>query len=106
MTLGNAIKLIRTARGTKQRVLASRLKVSSNYISLLENGKREPSISLIKALANELDVPVGMFFLWQQTPLSSLGQKDQIRELRDLMIQVHALALRGQRTRLRARKRR
>jgi len=96
MTLGNAIKLIRTAKGAKQRDLAKELGVSPNYISLVENGKREPSISLLRALANELDVPVGMFFLWQETPLSKLNQKDRLRELRDLMIQIQAMSIRAQ----------
>lgn len=96
MTLGNAIKLIRTAKGTKQRQLAKELDVSSNYISLIENDKREPSISLVKALARKLDVPVGMFFLWHERPLSNLSRGDQIQELRDLMLKVQAIAIRGQ----------
>jgi len=104
MTLGNAIKLIRTAKGTRQRKLAEELDVSSNYISLIENDKREPSISLMKALARKLDVPVGMFFLWHETPLSGLTRKDQIQELRDLMVNIQALAIRGQKMRFRERR--
>ena len=105
MTLGNAIKLIRTAKGARQRELAEELNVSSNYISLIENDKREPSISLMKALAQKLNVPVGMFFLWQEAPLSDLKHKDQLQEIRELMIQIQALTLRGQRVRTRDHKR-
>jgi transcriptional regulator with XRE-family HTH domain len=95
MTLGNAIKLIRTSTNSRQRELAGRLKVSPNYISLLENGKREPSISFLRNLAKELGVPIGLFFLWEGTPLSGLTRNQRFHELRDLMVQIQALSLRG-----------
>ena len=65
MTLGNAIKIVRTASGVKQGKLAEKLNISANYLSLIENGKREPSISFLRRLAAELGVPVGIFFMWQ-----------------------------------------
>jgi transcriptional regulator with XRE-family HTH domain len=99
MTLGNAIKLVRTAKGTKQRQLAGVLNVSPNYISLLENDRREPSISLLRALADKLDVPVGLFLLWQDVPVADLTRKEQVEELRDLMIRIQALSKSGRRIR-------
>jgi transcriptional regulator with XRE-family HTH domain len=97
MTLGSAIKLIRTARGVKQRALATELNVSANYLSLLEGGKREPSISLLRALARELDVPIGMFFLWQDSQPASVKKGHQLRELRDLVVHLQAISISGQR---------
>ena len=49
VTLGNAIKLIRTARGLTQRALAEQLDVTANYLSLIESDKREPSLSFLKS---------------------------------------------------------
>jgi transcriptional regulator with XRE-family HTH domain len=83
LTLGNAIKLVRTASGIKQRVLAEKLGITSNYLSLVENGKREPSISFLNRLAKALSVPVGIFFLWQELGPGQTDNRplDQIREL-------------------------
>lgn len=92
MTLGNAIKLIRTAKGLKQLALAKKLDVSPNYISLVEKDKREPSLSFLRKLAYELQVPVGLFFLWQET--SGPGSKDQnLEQLKLLLLRIQAMYL-------------
>ena len=93
MTLGSAIKLIRTAKGVKQRALATGLNVSANYLSLLESGKREPSIAFLRGLAKELGVPIGMFFLWEDPFASRIKSSDQLRELRDLIVHMQAMAI-------------
>src|SRR6266478_3529580 len=66
MTLGNAIKTLRTACKVKQRDLAVQMGVSANYVSLVEGDKREPSIAFLKKLSRQLGIPVSMFFLWQE----------------------------------------
>lgn len=82
MHLGTAIKLIRTSSGLKQKDVAAKLGVTSNYMSLVENGSREPSVSLLKKLAAILGVPVGLFFLWEQTGSpSSMKGVDRLRQL-------------------------
>lgn len=83
MTLGNSIKLIRTAREISQRDLARDLKISANYLSLIESDKREPSLSFLKKLAKALKVPVMLFFMWEGEPVSGVNTKhlDQLREL-------------------------
>ncbi len=96
MTLGNAIKLVRTATGIKQGVLAKKLNASANYLSLVENGKREPSISFLKRLAGALGVPVGIFFLWQEmNPVRA--EEPRIDHLRDLITRLEAMYLLGSR---------
>lgn len=92
MTLGNAIKLIRTAKGVKQLTLAKSLNVSPNYISLLEKDRREPSVGFLKKLANELGVPVGLFFLWQDVDVKNANSQ-QRGELRDLLARIQAMYL-------------
>lgn len=92
MTLGQSIKLVRTSAGVKQRQLAMNLGVSSNYVSLLECGKREPSIAFLKRLAKEFEVPVGIFFLWQEFGVKK-SDKQNIRKIRDLLTHLEAMYL-------------
>jgi len=87
MTLGNAIKLIRTACGVKQIELARSMKTSPNYISLVEKDKREPSISFLTRLAQELEVPVSMFFMCRELK-GSPNATAELRELADTLIRI------------------
>lgn len=92
MTLGNSIRLIRTSTGIKQYELAAKLGVSSNYISLIECDKREPSISFLKHLANELEVPVGIFFLWQEFNKEGSSRRN-LNQIRELLVRLEAVYL-------------
>ncbi|HMH15683.1 MAG TPA: helix-turn-helix transcriptional regulator [Edaphobacter sp.] len=92
MTLGNAIKMVRTAKGVKQLALAARLGVSPNYISLVEKDKREPSVGFLRKLARELRVPLGLFFLWQDTSGPTSGGQN-LEELKMLLLRIQAMYL-------------
>ena len=92
MTIGNAIKLIRTARRIRQRELASKLKVSPNYLSMLEADKREPSIATLRHIARELSVPAGLFLLWAE-PATAKLHPSKIDKLRDLLVRIQAIYL-------------
>ena len=103
MTLGNAIKMVRTAAGIRQGSLAKKLGVSANYLSLIETGKREPSISLLNRLAGSLDVHVGIFFLWQDiNPAASV--EPRLDRLRELLTRLEAMYLLNTRQKVRGRK--
>lgn len=90
MTLGNSIKIIRTARDISQRDLARDLKISANYLSLIESDKREPSLSFLKKLAKELKVPMKMFFMWEGEPVAGANTKD-LDQLRELIVRMETL---------------
>jgi transcriptional regulator with XRE-family HTH domain len=92
MQLGQAIKVVRTANGLRQREIARRLSVSPNYISLIEGGKREPSISFLNRLASVLGVPVGVFFLWHKSSNENRATH-QLDRMRDLLVQLEAMHL-------------
>src|SRR5450432_2772396 len=92
MTLGNAIKLIRTARKIRQRELALRLNVSPNYLSMLEADRRLPSISFLKRLASKLRVPAGLFLLWAEADKSTL-RKRETTQVRELLVRIQAIYL-------------
>jgi transcriptional regulator with XRE-family HTH domain len=101
MELGTAIKLIRTSSGMKQKDVATKLGVTSNYVSLVESGNREPSVSLLKRLATIFGVPVGIFFLWEGSDRTS--PKRNIGQLRDLLAQLEAMYVFAKRSRRRKR---
>ena len=63
VTIGKAIKIIREAKGSSLRNLAAQAKVSTPYLSLLESGKRNPSLDVVKRLAVALDIPLEVMLL-------------------------------------------
>jgi transcriptional regulator with XRE-family HTH domain len=56
--LGAAIRAERVTAGLSLRDLAERTKVSNAYLSQIERGLHEPSISVLSAIARALDVPL------------------------------------------------
>jgi transcriptional regulator with XRE-family HTH domain len=92
MTLGNAIKLIRTARNVRQRDLAYSLNVSPNYLSMLEANRRVPSVAFLRRIASKLQVPAGLFLLWAEGNTSNLSRK-QVDQVRDLLVRIQAIYL-------------
>lgn len=57
MRFGPAIRLARAAKGLSQRELAAKIDVGPSHVSLIEAGKRQPSISTLESVANALDIP-------------------------------------------------
>jgi len=64
MSVGKNIKLFRINANLKQKELAKELGIKDSYLSLLENEKKEPSLSLLKKISEVLNVPIAMFF-WE-----------------------------------------
>ena len=77
VTIGKAIKIIREAQGKSLGALAESAAVSVPYLSLLEGDKRNPSLDVIKRLADALAVPEDVFLLigcGQSASLSSSSE--------------------------------
>jgi len=55
--LGNNLKLIRTEKDITQIEIAKRLNVDRSFISNIENGKSNSTLSTITNLAKVLEVP-------------------------------------------------
>lgn len=55
---GHRLRHLRRSRGLTLGELAAKVRRPASQLSLLENGKREPRLSLLQALAAALDVPV------------------------------------------------
>lgn len=54
------IRAWRKYRQVKMNELSERLGISSSYLSQIENGKRNPTIDTLKAIAKELDIDIDM----------------------------------------------
>jgi transcriptional regulator with XRE-family HTH domain len=95
MSVGRAAKFARVAAGIKQKDLADRLDVSRNYLSLVENNKREPSISFLRNLAGELAIPLGLLFLNVDGDLSEVSPEERVLLLRiqDFIFQIQQAKL-------------
>jgi transcriptional regulator with XRE-family HTH domain len=97
MTLGNALKLIRTARGVKQRELAEQVGVSPNFLSMLEADRREPSLQLLRKLANKLQVPAGLFLMWTEMGRPARMRRKDAERLQELLVQIQRIYLQASR---------
>jgi transcriptional regulator with XRE-family HTH domain len=92
MKIGKTLKLIRIIRGLKQKELAKRLGISPNYLSSVENAKREPSLSFIKLVSKELDVPVSFLFLDNIDEESMPEEQRAIyQKLKSLLVEFQSL---------------
>ena len=63
MNYGKALRVLRAARGLQQKQLAEKLGVDGSYVSLLESGRRKPSMDIVEASAQLLGVPVYLLML-------------------------------------------
>jgi|WetSurMetagenome_2_1015567.scaffolds.fasta_scaffold1311617_1 transcriptional regulator with XRE-family HTH domain len=75
-TIGKTLRVLRNIAGIKQGDLASRINVSANYISLVENGKKEPSLKFLQRIADELKIPVTVFF-WDNIQVNNIEDERQ-----------------------------
>ncbi len=61
MNISKALKLCRNQRGLSKTELANRADISVSYLTLLEQGKRDPNFSVVDKLCNALGVPMSIF---------------------------------------------
>lgn len=80
--------------------------VSPNYLSLVESGKREPSLSFLKAVAKSLEIPLGFLFIQAMGEPDTLSaeQKEIYRRLQSILFDLQALLLERRREQKRQRK--
>ncbi len=77
MRIGHRIKASRESKNISQGELARRLGVSQPSVSDWENGKSEPSVDNLRALAVELDV----WFEWLTTGRGSRAYSPQVQQV-------------------------
>jgi len=87
LTIGQLIKFGRINHKMSQDDLAKKLNVSKNYISLVENGKKDPSINFLKNTAKLLNIPL-VLLIWEKIdlPKGKTREEKEIRKQIDKMV--------------------
>ncbi len=65
---GKAFRIIRAAFGLKQSELADRMPITASQLSLIEAGKRQPSLRVVNGLATAVGVPTALISLLASAP--------------------------------------
>lgn len=65
--IARALKLIRQYHKLNQTELASRLSISTSYLSELESGKKEPSLDILQKYADCFNVPLSSLVVFSET---------------------------------------
>lgn len=63
-----AFRICRAAFGLRQSELAERMPITASQLSLIEAGKRQPSLRVVGALGSALGVPTALITLLASTP--------------------------------------
>lgn len=75
MNIAKNIKKFRSLAKISQEELAEKIGLTRNYLSLVESGKREPSIDTLSRISKELKVPTSVLVLdIKDSPKSSLDR--------------------------------
>ena len=95
MHIGKVIKLIRTTREMKQKDLAQQVGISQNYLSLIETGRKEPRLSVVRKIAEQFDVPLSYVFLLASGDLGDVNEEERklLAELKSLMQRIEQLRM-------------
>lgn len=88
MKTGKIIKLLRTSEDITQLELAEKTGVSRVYLSQIENYKREPSLSFLKAVSKYFGVPLPLLLIGE-----SGDNNDIYPELRKLFVDLMGIKL-------------
>jgi transcriptional regulator with XRE-family HTH domain len=64
LDIGLRLKLFRVSAGFTQRGVAGALGVTHNFISMIERGKREPTVQFLKRFGQLVKVPLAVL-LWE-----------------------------------------
>ena len=83
MDYGRAIRIVRNARGLSQADLAKRLTVGASHLSLIEAGKRQPSVGLLREVATSLNIPPHLMTLLASSA-SDLERPENSKDVAEL----------------------
>lgn len=72
-----AFRIVRAAFGLRQAELAARMPVTASQLSLIEAGKRMPSLRVVEALGQAVGVPAALITLLASSPTDVEARGDQ-----------------------------
>lgn len=76
VNFGAIIKKYREQLDVTQKQLASSLNVTATYLSAVENGRKEPSLALIKKICSNLKLPEEVLF-WESVDIRNGLTKEE-----------------------------
>jgi transcriptional regulator with XRE-family HTH domain len=83
MNIGTAIRTLRASAGLKQHELAARAHLTGAAVSLIESGRRDPSLKSLAAIADALQIPGSVLVavaLADAHPKQTPGEVDKLLE--------------------------
>ncbi len=80
MNIGRAIKLCRSQKAMTQMELARRSGVSLSYVSLIEQNKRDPTMSVVEEISRGLEVPLSILIFLAADKNELAGLSEEVRE--------------------------
>lgn len=78
MNIGQVIKQIRKEKGIKQGEFSKQCEITQTYLSLIESNRKEPNITTLKIIAENLNVPLQVLLFL------SLDEKDIPERKKDI----------------------
>lgn len=67
MDLGLAVRTLRKSKGLTQGNFCEMVGITQSYLSQVENGNKEPSIDVVKKIADALGTPMPVLFWFTLT---------------------------------------
>jgi transcriptional regulator with XRE-family HTH domain len=81
MNISKALKLCRNQKGLTKTALAEKANLSISYLSLLEQGKRDPNLSTVGDICTALDIPVSIFMFLASDMDELDGVSDELAKM-------------------------
>ena len=89
MRYGKAIRICRAAKGLSQKELASKAGIGSSHISLIEAGKRSPSLGTVEKICDALNVPTHLVMLLAAEPEDiKTSPSDNLKDFSGMLLQL------------------
>ncbi|WP_028301448.1 helix-turn-helix domain-containing protein [Oceanospirillum beijerinckii] len=80
MNIGRALTLCRTQKGMTKTKLSQAADVSVSYLTLLEQGKRDPNLSTINQICKAMNVPMSIFMFLASDARDREGISNELAE--------------------------
>ncbi|WP_151703217.1 helix-turn-helix domain-containing protein [Nitrincola alkalilacustris] len=80
MNIGRALTLCRNQKGMTKTKLAEAADVSISYLTLLEQGKRDPNLSTINQICKAMDIPTSIFMFLASDACDREGISNELAE--------------------------
>lgn len=100
MEYGRALKICRAALELSQQEVAKKARITTSYLSLIEGGKRSPSLATLERISKAMGVPAHLVMLLAAGPKEIPGpERNKLNEISTSLLNLLAgrSAARGKR---------